>query len=145
MNGQREAWIYRNGEVLWNNEYRYESEVDGSVYEPKQVTPVALLVSPGTQAAAELMLVAFQGRSDIRSFGEPTRGLPTLVTHTTLSDSSVLFVSGANSFDRNGTIYNGPITPDTIVETDWSKFGTEQDPVIQSALDWLQSQSTCLQ
>lgn len=145
LNGQREAWIYRNGEVLWNNEYRYESEVDGSVYEPKQVTPVALLVSPGTQAAAELMLVAFQGRSDIRSFGEPTRGLPTLVTHTTLSDSSVLFVSGANSFDRNGTIYNGPITPDTIVETDWSKFGTEQDPVIQSALDWLQSQSTCLQ
>lgn len=141
--GRREGWTYRNGEVFWNDEYRYESAVDGSIYKPKQVTPVALLVSPGTQAAAELMLVAFQGRPDIRSFGEPTRGLPTLVTHTVLSDGSVLFVSGANSFDRNGTIYNGPIAPDVFVETDWSKFGTEQDPVIGAAMDWLQSQSAC--
>lgn len=142
--GRREAWTYRNGEVFWNNEYRYESEIDGSVYKPKRVTPVALLVSPATQAAGELMLVAFQGRADVRSFGEPTRGLPTLVTHTDLSDGSNLFVSGANSFDRNGTIYNGPITPDMLVETDWSKFGTEQDPVIVAAMDWLYSQSTCL-
>ena len=136
-------WTYRNGEVLWNNEYRYESAVDGSIYKPKHVTPVALLVSPGTQAAAELMLVAFQGRPDIRSFGEPTRGLPTLVTHTVLSDGSVLFVSGANSFDRNGTVYSGPIAPDVFVEMDWSKYGTEQDSVILAAMDWIQSQSAC--
>jgi C-terminal processing protease CtpA/Prc len=141
--GRREAWTYRNGEVLWNNEYRYESEVDGSIYKPKQFTPVALLTSPATRAAAELMLVAFEGRSDVRSFGEPTRGLPTLVTHTDLSDGSVLFVSGANSFDRSGTIYSGPIQPDVFVETDWSKFGTEQDLVIQAAMDWLHSQSSC--
>jgi C-terminal processing protease CtpA/Prc len=91
------------------------------------------------------MLVAFEGRSDVRSFGEPTRGLPTLVTHTDLSDGSVLFVSGANSFDRSGTIYSGPIQPDVFVETDWSKFGTEQDPVIRAAMDWLHSQSACTQ
>lgn len=143
IDGRREAWTYRGGEVFWNNEYRYESEIDGSIYQPKRVTPVALLVSPGTQAAAELMLVAFQGRPDVRSFGEPTRGLPTLVTHTILSDSSVLYVSGANSFDRNGTVYSGSIAPDVFVETDWSEFGTEQDPVILSAMDWLQSQSAC--
>lgn len=142
--GRQEAWTYRNGEVFWNNEHRYESEIDGSVYKPKRVTPVALLVSPATQAAGELLLIAFQGRADIRSFGEPTRGLPTLITHTDLSDGSTLLVSGAFSFDRNGTVYNGPIPPDVFVETDWSKFGTEQDPVIRAALDWLYSQSTCL-
>jgi C-terminal processing protease CtpA/Prc len=141
--GRREGWTYRDGEVFWNNEYRYESEIDGSIYHPKQVTPVALLISPATQAAGELMLISFQGRPDIRSFGEPTRGLPTLVTHTFLSDGSQLGVSGANSFDRNGTIYSGPIAPDVFVETDWSKFGTEQDPVIRAAMDWLQFQSTC--
>ena len=141
--GRREGWAYRDGEVFWNNEYRYESEIDGSIYQPKRVTPVALLVSPGTQAAAELMLVAFQGRPDIRSFGEPTRGLPTLVTHTVLSDGTVLFVSGANSFDRNKTVYSSSIAPDVFVETDWSKFGTERDPVILAAIDWLQSQSAC--
>lgn len=142
--GTREAWTYQNGEVFWNNEYRYESEIDGSVYRPKRFTPVALLVSPATQAAGELMLVAFQGRPDVRSFGEPTRGLPTLITHTDLSDGSSVYVSGGNSFDRNTTIYNGPITPDVFVETDWSIFGTEEDTVILAALDWLNSQSTCL-
>lgn len=145
LDGRRETWSYRNGEVLWNNEYRDESEIDGSIYKPKRVTPVALLISPATQAAGELLLVAFQGRPDIRSFGEPTRGLPTLITHTTLSDGSQLFVSGANSFDRNGTIYNNPIHPDVLVKTDWSKFGTEQDPVVQEARDWLHSQSSCTQ
>ena len=143
LDGRREGWTYRDGEVFWNNEYRYESAIDGSIYHPKQVTPVALLISPATQAAGELMLISFQGRPDIRSFGEPTRGLPTLVTHTILSDGSQLGVSAANSFDRNGTIYSGPIAPDVFVETDWSKFGTEQDPVIMAAMDWLQSQSTC--
>jgi C-terminal processing protease CtpA/Prc len=103
------------------------------------------LVSPATQAAGELLWVAFQGRPDVRSFGEPTRGLPTLITHTDLSDGSKLLVSGANSFDRNGTVYNGPITPDVLVGTDWSRFGTEQDPVIRAAMDWLHSQSACMQ
>jgi carboxyl-terminal processing protease len=141
--GTREGWEYRDGEVFWNNEYRFESEIDGSLYSPKQVTPVALLVSPATQAAGELMLVAFQGRADVRSIGEPTRGLPTLVTHTELGDGSVIFASGANSFDRNGNIYSSSITPDVPIATDWSKFGTDQDPVILAAMDWLQSQSAC--
>lgn len=143
MDGKRESWSYRGGQVFWNNEYRSESEIDGSIYKPKRVTPVALLVSPGTQAAGELLLVAFQGRSEVRSFGEPTRGLPTLVTHTELSDGTRLFVSGANSYDRNGRIYNGSIAPDVVVETDWSNFGTEQDPVITTAKNWLQSQPAC--
>jgi C-terminal processing protease CtpA/Prc len=145
MDGRRETWTYRNGEVLWNNEYRDESEIDGSVYKLKRVNPVALLISPATQAAGELLLVAFQGRPDIRSFGEPTRGLPTLITHTTLSDGSQLFVSGANSFDRNGNLYSGPIHPDVFVETDWSKFGSKQDQVVQAAMDWLHSHSSCTQ
>jgi carboxyl-terminal processing protease len=143
MDGKRERWDYQDGKVFWNNEYRDESEIDGSIYKPKRVTPVALLVSPGTQAAAELLTIAFQGRPDVRSFGEPTRGLPTLVTHTELSDGSILFVSGANSYDRNDRIYSGSIRPDVFVETDWSNFATAQDPVIANARDWLQSQPAC--
>jgi carboxyl-terminal processing protease len=141
--GTHEGWTYRNGQVFWNNEFRDESEIDGSIYHPKRVTPVALLISPATQAAGELMLIAFQGRVEVRSVGEPTRGLPTLITHTDLSDGSRLFLSGANSFDRNGNIYSRSIAPDVPVANDWSKFGTEQDPVIVAAKDWLKSQSTC--
>jgi carboxyl-terminal processing protease len=141
--GTKEAWAYRDGQVFWNNEYREETNVDGPIYKPKQITPVALLTSPATQAAAELMLVAFQGRADVRSFGEPTRGLPTLVTHTELSDGSNIFVSGANSYDRTGKVYNVSIVPDVYVATDWSLFATEQDPVIRAAQDWIHTQSSC--
>jgi carboxyl-terminal processing protease len=144
LDGTRETWAYRDGEVFWNNEYRYESAVDGSIYKPKRVTPVALLASPATQAAAELVLVAFQGRAGVHTFGELTRGLPTLVTHTDLSDGSSIFVSGANSFDRNGKIYNSSISPDVMAATNWSQFGTAQDPVIKAATGWLQSQSACM-
>lgn len=143
LDGKREPWSYRDGQVFWNNEYRFESEIDGSIYRPKRMTPVALLISPGTQAAAELLLVAFQGRSEVRSFGEPTRGMPTLVTHTELSDGTRLFVSGASSYDRDGRIYNGPVPPDVPVSTNWSEFGTAQDIVISTAMDWLQSQTAC--
>lgn len=142
--GTRETWAYRDGKVFWNNEYRDESAVDGLIYKLKRVTPVALLVSPVTQAAAELVLVAFRGRSDTRTFGEPTRGLPTLVTHTGLSDGSSIFVSGANSYDRNGKIYSSSIFPDVTIATDWSQFGTSQDPVINAAVGWLQSRPACV-
>jgi C-terminal processing protease CtpA/Prc len=143
LDARREPWTYRDGEVLWNKEYRPEGEIDGSIYTPKRITPVALLLSPGTQAAAELLLIAFQGRTDVRSFGEPTRGLPTLVTHTVLSDGTILFVSGANSYDRNGSIYSSSVAPDVPVETNWSKFGTAQDTVMTAATAWLQSQPAC--
>jgi carboxyl-terminal processing protease len=145
LDGKREPWTYQDGQVLWNNEYRYESEIDGSIYTPKQITPVALLISPGTRAAAELLWVAFQGRADARTFGEPTRGLPTLVTHTDLSDGTVLFASGANSYDRNGRVYSSPIQPDVSVGTNWSQFGTAQDAVITAAVDWFRSQPACTQ
>ncbi len=143
LDGRREPWSYRDGQVFWNNLRRDESNIDGSVYKPKRVTSVALLVSPGTQAAAELLLVAFQGHVDVRSFGESTRGLPTLVTNTALSDDTTLFVSGANSYDRNGRIYSSSIVPDVPVSTNWSEFGTQQDAVITTAMDWLQSQPAC--
>jgi carboxyl-terminal processing protease len=142
--GRKEAWSYRQGQVYWAGNRRDESYIDGSVYHLKQaMPPVALLTSPATTAAGELTIVAFQGRPGVRTFGEATFGLPTLIAHTDLSDGARIFVSGAFSFDRNGKTYEGAITPDAGVKTDWSQFGTAQDPVIQAAQSWLQTQPAC--
>ncbi len=141
--GRREPWAYRKGEVLWNGNRRDESAIDGAIYTPKRVTPVALLIGPGTQAAGELLVVAFQGRADVRTFGAATRGLPTLINHTDFSDGTRIFISGAFSYDRKDVIYKGPIAPDVPVETGWSKFGTDQDPAVQAAVSWLSAQSAC--
>lgn len=140
--GHREGWSYEEGEVRWNGERRDESAVEGPIYEMAP-RPVALLTSPATVQAGETLLVAFKGRPATRLFGEPTQGLPVLTDHTTLSDEAEIFVSGAFSYDRDGTLYDGPLAPDEAVATDWSRFGSDDDPVIQAALAWLRAQPAC--
>jgi C-terminal processing protease CtpA/Prc len=139
-----EVWSYRDGKVFWAGDERDESLVQSGTNKPKRsMVPVALLTSPATIAAGELILVAFEGRQKIRTFGEPTRGLPTLSMHTPLSDGAHIFVSGAFGTDRHGNVYKGPIHPDENVKIDWSQFGTDHDPVILAAMDWLNTQPDC--
>ena len=142
--GTHEVWSYRQGKVLWAGDEREESLVQSGIYTPiRSMAPVALLMSPATIAAGELVVVAFEGRQKVRTFGEPTRGLPTLSMHTPLSDGAHIFVSGAFGTDRNGDVYKGPIRPDEPVTIDWSQFGADHDPVILAAMDWLKTQPEC--
>lgn len=142
--GTHELWSYRDGKVFWAEDERAESLVQSGIYKPKRsMMPVALLTGPATIAAGELVVVAFEGRQKVRTFGEPTRGLPTLSMHTPLSDGAHIFVSGAFGTDRDGNPYKGPIIPDERVNIDWAQFGTDQDPVILAAMDWLNTQTEC--
>jgi C-terminal processing protease CtpA/Prc len=144
LDGKRELWTYKDGKVFWADRERNESLVEGTVYKlDHPAPPVALLTSHATMAAGELAVVAFKGRPNVRVFGEPTGGSPFLVFHTLLSDGSFLGVSAADAMDRTGQVYEGPIAPDEVVSTDWTLFGSDRDPVILTARDWLLSQSDC--
>ena len=146
LDGTRDVWKYQDGKVFWNEQERYESLVEGTIYKLKHPMPsVALLMSPATLAAGELAVVTFQGRGKVRTFGEPTGGSPFLVFHTGLSDGSFLGISGAFSMDRTSHIYDGPIVPDEVVMIDWTLFGTERDPAILAAQNWLLDQADCAQ
>jgi len=87
--------------------------------------------------------VAFQGYPNVRTFGETTGGAPRLILHTELSDGTTIFVSGALAIDRDGDAYVGSMWPAEKVKTDWTQFGTDQDPVLNAATDWLQTQPGC--
>jgi len=146
LDGTRELWTYKGGKVFWADIERDESLVEGTVYELNHpIPPVALLTSHATMAAGELAVVTFKGRSNVRMFGELTNGSPFLVFHTGLSDGSFLGVSGAYAMDRTGHIYDGPMTPDEVVSTDWTLFGSDRDPVILAGRDWLLHQPDCAQ
>ena len=147
LNGARDLWKYEDGKVFWGEAQRYREDlVEGRLYKLKRpMPPVAVLTSRATMAAGELAVVIFQGRSQVRTFGEATGGSPFLQNHTGLSDGAYLSVSGAYSQDRTGRIYKGSITPDEIVTIDWKQFGADQDPVILAAQNWLLSQSDCAQ
>jgi carboxyl-terminal processing protease len=144
LDGTRELWKYEHGKVFWGRGERDESLVEGQIYEmTKPMPPVALLTSRATMAAGELALITFQGRAKVRTFGEPTEGSPFLQFWTILSDGASINVSGAFSMDRMGHTYKGSIEPDELVRTEWTVFGTDQDPVILAARDWLLAQSDC--
>lgn len=144
VDGSREMWSLREGKVFWADEERDESYVRGRRHELERPSPpVALLIGPLTEAAGELVVVGFQGWGTVRTFGEPTLGAPHLTLHTPLSDGARLFVSGAWGMDRQGNVYNGPITPDEMVAIDWQHLGDADDPVIAAALDWLATQPAC--
>jgi C-terminal processing protease CtpA/Prc len=102
-----------------------------------------VLTSEATFAAGELVRVAFQGRPNTRSFGAPTGGRPVLQLHTTLSDGGHISLAAAYAFDRTGQVYDRPIPPDETVEMDWPAFGTRQDRVLATGLDWLRAQPGC--
>ena len=142
--GKREPWAYSNGDVLWSGRTRYEGNLGGKPYALKRpLPPVALLVGPDTIAAGENVVVAFAGRAQTRTFGQPTFGVPVYQPWTSLSDGSSITASGAYSYDRTGRLYEGPIAPDTAVATDWSRFATDGDPAVRTAENWLHSQPAC--
>jgi carboxyl-terminal processing protease len=143
-NGTRDTWAYRGGKVYWNDQERSEDKVDGTVYTPRRAAPpVALLTSRETMAAGELVVIAFKGRPEVRTFGEATFGAAELVDHTTLSDNSELFVGGAYALDRNGTVYKGRIPPDQPEPVDLGRADLTGDPAVAAAQQWLRSRPGC--
>ncbi|MFB7170626.1 S41 family peptidase [Streptomyces sp. NPDC056254] len=107
--------------------------------------PVAVLTGPRTASAGEAALIAFRGRPESRSFGLPTAGLATGNASYPLNDGALLLVTSAADMDRTGRRYvNTPIAPDVRVAfTDRDmRWGTD-DPVIDSAREWLESRPAC--
>jgi len=107
--------------------------------------PVAILIGPGTVSAGEDAAIAFIGRPDVRFFGEPSGGYTVGNSGYSLYDGAFLILADSAITDRNSDTYIGGIEPDEIVRTDWTIYGTADDPVIQAATEWLEQQPGCAQ
>lgn len=75
-------------------------------------TPVALVSDRRTASAAEIVVVAFRGRARTRFFGTLTAGIPTGNVGHRLPDGSRLFITESLARDRDGRLYDGPLSPD---------------------------------
>ncbi len=87
------------------------------VARPVSDVPVAVLISPQTASAAELVALSLRSNPHVRFFGQQTAGLTTSNQTFILSDESMLIVSIAHYVDAEGTIIDGPIRPDVVVNT----------------------------
>lgn len=108
--------------------------------------PIALLVSSETTSMGEITAFLFQQRPQgkTRVFGEPSQGyLSDGIIDFTLFDGAIIRIVDRVLLDQAGQPAPHHIEPDVYIETDYTVYGTEADPVIQAAIRWLQSQAEC--
>jgi carboxyl-terminal processing protease len=94
--------------------------------------PVAILIDHGTGSAGEFTAMAFEGRTNIRVFGEPSAGYITVNHPYDLPDGAQLLVSGGWATDRLHREYRQRIVPDE--ETDRGQA------TLDAAIAWLNRQ-----
>jgi carboxyl-terminal processing protease len=95
---------------------------------------VAIITGPATASSGEAVLVMLQGKTGLRTFGEPTAGVSSVNQIFSLKDGSALVLTVSRLADRTGRIYDGIIVPD-IASKDLHQTSKYLD-----ASQWLKSQ-----
>ena len=97
--------------------------------------PVAVLFGPRTGSSGEASVLAFRGRAQTRSFGQPTAGVSTGNVVHTLPDGSRLLLATTVMRDRNDRGDGLKIEPDQRIEGDAATLAAAQR--------WLLAQPAC--
>ena len=140
--GKRQMVAFDNGTLRVGTSKSWVNETP--VRLPDQEVPIALLTSPNTASAGEAAVIAFVGRRNSRTFGEPTVGVTSANVGISLPDGAFVMVTHSYDTDRSGKLYDGPLVPEVAITTDWTTFGTGADPVLTAAQSWLDGQPACV-
>lgn len=97
--------------------------------------PVAVLFGPRTGSSGEASVLAWRGRAQTRSFGQPTAGVSTGNVVHTLADGSRLVLTTSVMQDRDGRGDGLKIEPDQHTEGDAATLAAAQQ--------WLLAQPAC--
>ena len=84
---------------------------------PKPHRPVAVLQGPDTASSGEVVVLAFKGGADVRTFGEATAGYSTSNQTIRLYDGTQMLLTTAVDTDRSGATYGDVVKPDQAVPT----------------------------
>lgn len=93
--------------------------------------PVAVLQGPKTASSGEVVVLAFRGADQARSFGAKSAGYATANQSMTLYDGTQMLLTTAITTDRDGQGNGAAITPDVTTSSDAAEVKAHQ---------WLQSQ-----
>jgi carboxyl-terminal processing protease len=96
--------------------------------------PVAVLIGRKTASSGEAIALAFIGREETLTFGEPTAGHTIGWGAFTLKDGAILNLAGTVMIDRIGRRYGGSIQP---------QVAASNDEIIGVAVGWLSSMGLC--
>jgi C-terminal processing protease CtpA/Prc len=108
--------------------------------------PIAVLTSVGTASNGEISAWIARNRpeGETRIFGEPTRAIMNDGTISMwLMDRYTVRIPGGINIDLEGNQLPDHIEPDVLIPNDnsvYSVYGTDDDPLLQAALEWLRAQ-----
>jgi len=113
--------------------------VEGQDVFNSQRLPLAIIVGPDTQGAAEIFAAALQAAERAIVVGRPTPGEVEGMTEFPLPDGSRAFVTTSSYRTPAGReIGLTGVEPDVKVEADWDAVTVENDPVRDAAVKALQ-------
>lgn len=101
-------------------------------YTLKKPNPkVAVLTDAGVASSGEATAIAFRGRANTRSFGQPTCGKSTANSGIRMSDGAIFNITTSYMADRMKTKYGVPVIPDEQI--------ADPNAAFNRAVDWLTS------
>jgi C-terminal peptidase prc len=97
--------------------------------------PVVVLVDGETASYAEVLAAVLQREADARVVGTPSAGNTETIYAHTLRDGSRLWLAQESFRLQDGTNLEGDgVTPDSVVDADWTRYSEEDDPQLLEAL-----------
>ena len=102
-----------------------------------------VLVDKGSASASEIVAGALQDTKAATIIGEKTFGKGSVQDYAPFPDGSALKLTVAEWFTPSGKNINKEgVTPDVVMEVDWSKEVVGQDAVLDKAMEILTGVST---
>jgi C-terminal processing protease CtpA/Prc len=127
--GVETLWEYRNGASTSGG--FVVSTVSPPYVLRRQQPRVAVLSDVGIASSGEATLIAFRLRPNPRSFGQPTCGLSTANSTSTLSGGATFTITTSVMADRAKNRFGDSIAPDEVI--------SDPSQAIQRAIEWLQT------
>ena len=144
--GHEDVTYYENGRVFGIGTSELPAMVQNPYTLSKPNPPMTVLVSHSTASGGEVSTVVVSGRPDsqTRIFGEQTSGLTTVVTYINLYDGGMFWAPIQLLVDLNGQTHLEGVIPDESLPVVYDQnYGTQDDPVVQAALNWLKTDYGC--
>lgn len=107
-------------------------------YTPLESLPTAIITGKYTASAGEMILISFLGLPNVKTFGEPTLGVPTGKTSIFMPDSAFISLASSTTYDRNKRDYATAIQPDVPIDL----THIPEQEVYAMAINWIRSKTT---
>ncbi|ANH83268.1 hypothetical protein A8C56_21835 [Niabella ginsenosidivorans] len=97
-----------------------------------KIHKIAVLLGPSTASSGEMTAVAFIGKPNVKTFGQPSAGYTTANSIFYLPDGAMIALATTTVADRTEKVYYGKLIPDILVEPNAGK-----DADIEAASNWI--------